>query len=55
VIPKILSAIVAIVLVVGFLSPVIFKLKETPLFVVVGLGIGLMLWDMWGSLREKDK
>ncbi len=54
-IPKILSAIVAIVLVVGFLSPVIFKLKETPLFVVVGLGIGLMLWDMWGSLREKDK
>ena len=51
---KIVAGIIAIVLVVAFVLPPALKLKEPALIVVIGLGIVLMLIDLWQSLRERD-
>jgi hypothetical protein len=51
---KIFAAILAIVLMLGFLSPVMFKLKDVVLGVVILIGIAMMLVDLWQSLRSKD-
>jgi hypothetical protein len=51
---RIFSGIVAIVLFIAFVAPVVIKLKEVSLGVVILIGIGLMLWDLWESLREKE-
>jgi len=48
---KIFSGIVAIVLMLSYLAPVVFKLKEVALGVVILIGIGMMLRDLWQSLR----
>jgi uncharacterized membrane protein len=50
---KIFSVIVAAVLVVAFVWPVIFKLKEIPLFIVAAIGIAMMVREFWEELREK--
>jgi hypothetical protein len=51
---KIFAAIVAIVMVGGFLLPYVLKMKEVPLGVVILAGIAMMLVDLWQSLQEKD-
>jgi uncharacterized membrane protein len=51
---KIISGIVAVALLVAFLLPVVIKLKEVALGVVVLIGLGLMARDLWESLREKE-
>lgn len=48
---KIFSAIVAVVLMVSYLAPVVLKLKEVALGVVILIGIGMMLRDLWQSLH----
>ena len=52
---KIFSAVVAIVLVLGFLSPVVFKLKDFALGAVIAIGIAMMLIDLWQSLQSRDQ
>jgi hypothetical protein len=47
-----LFALVAILMMGAFLWPIVFKLREVALFVVVGIGIAMMLIDMWQDLRE---
>jgi sugar phosphate permease len=51
---KIFAAIVTIVLVLGFLSPVVFKLKQVALGVIILIGIAMMLVDLWQSLQSKE-
>lgn len=51
---KIFAGIVAIVLMIAFLSPVVFKLKDIPLGVVILIGITMMLIDFSQSLRSED-
>jgi hypothetical protein len=51
---KYLSAVVAVVLVIGYLLPPVVKLKEAALGVVVLIGLALMLRDLWDSLRSKE-
>lgn len=51
---KIFAALVAVVLMIGFLAPVVLKLKEVALGVVIVVGIAMMLVDLWQSFREKD-
>ena len=51
---KILAALIALVLMVGFLIPVVFKLKEIPLGVIVAIGLGMMLVDLVQSLKSKE-
>lgn len=52
---KIFSGIVAVVLFLAFVAPVAVKLKEISLGAVILIGVGLMLWDLWETLREKDE
>ena len=51
---KIFSAIVAVVLLLGFIAPVVVKLKEVSLAAVVLIGVVLMLVDLWQSLQSGE-
>ncbi len=51
---KIFSAVVAVVLFLAYLLPVVFKLKEVSLGVVVLIGTTLMLVDLWQSFKRRD-
>lgn len=51
---KILFGVIAVVLMAGYNSVVAIKLKEIPLVIVILIGIGMMLWDLWDSLKSKE-
>ncbi len=51
---KIFAAIVAVALVLSFVTPMVFKLKDIALGCIVLIGVGMMLIDLWQSLRAKD-
>ncbi len=51
---KIVAALVAVVLLAGYLLALVFKLKEIDLGIVVVAGLVLMLVDLWQSLKSKD-
>ncbi len=51
---KIFAALVAVTLLVGYLSPIAFKLKEISLGVVMLIGLAMMLVDLWQSLQKPD-
>jgi hypothetical protein len=51
---KIFAAAAAVVLMVGFLVPVVLKLKEIDLGIVILIGIAMMLVDLWQSLQSKE-
>lgn len=51
---KICAGIVAAALLLAFVSPVVLKLNDLSLSVVVVIGIVLMGRDLWGSLKSKD-
>jgi hypothetical protein len=51
---KILAGIVAVSLVLIYLSPVVLRLREPALSAVVLIGVVMMLVDLWQSLRSKD-
>jgi hypothetical protein len=51
---KIVSALVAVFLLLAYLIPPVVKLKEVSLGVVIVIGIAMMLIDMWQSFREAD-
>ncbi len=51
---KIAAAIVAVILVLGYLLPPVFKLKDVALGVVICIGIAMMLVDLAQSLKSKE-
>ena len=51
---KILAGILAVFLMLLYLSPVVVKLKDVPLTVVVAAGVIMMLVDLWQSLQSKE-
>jgi hypothetical protein len=52
---KYVFAVLAASLVLIYLSPVVLKLKDPALSVVVIAGIAMMFVDLWQSLRSKDE
>lgn len=52
---KIFAAIVAIVLMITFLAPMVFKLKDVALGCIILIGIAMMLVDLWQSLQAKEE
>lgn len=52
---KILASLVAAGLVVLFTGAVVVKLKDLALAAVVLIGLGLMLWDLWESVRHEEE
>ena len=51
---KIFSGLVALSLLLAYLAPLVFKLKQVSLGVVVLIGVVMMLVDLWHSLQSKD-
>jgi len=51
---KLFAAVVAVILVVGFLVPVVLKLKDVALGAVISIGITMMLVDLLQSLKSKE-
>jgi hypothetical protein len=51
---KIVAAIVAIILMGGYLIAPVYKLQEVDLGIAIVLGMILMLIDLWQSLKSKD-
>jgi hypothetical protein len=51
---KIAAAVIAVVLVLAYLVPIVVKLKELALGVVITIGILMMLIDLWQSLHKED-
>jgi hypothetical protein len=52
---KIFAAILAVALMLAYLAPVVIRLREPALWVVVLTGIAMMLVDLWQSLQSKDE
>jgi len=53
--PKFVAGILSAALLIVFVGPVVVKLKDVALSAVVAIGLGMMLYDLWQSLREKDE
>jgi len=51
---KILAGILAVTLLLIYLSPVVLKLKDPALTIVALAGITMMLVDLWQSLKSKE-
>lgn len=51
---KIAAGVVAVILILGYLLPPVFKLKEVALGVVICIGIAMMLVDLVQSMRKDD-
>ena len=51
---KIFAGVLAAALVLAYLSPVVFKLKDVSLGVIIAIGIVMMLIDLWQSLKGKE-
>lgn len=51
---KIVSAIVATILMLVFLAAPVVKLKEIDLGIILLIGFALMAVDLWQSLQSKE-
>ncbi|MCD6042828.1 MAG: hypothetical protein K0R40_2431 [Burkholderiales bacterium] len=51
---KMLAAVIAVVLVLIYLAPPVYKLQDIELGAVVAVGIVMMLIDLVQSLRKDD-
>jgi hypothetical protein len=51
---KIVAAVIAVALFIAYLAPVVVRLNEVALWIVAVSGAGMMLLDLWESLKAKD-
>ncbi len=51
---KYIAGIVAMLLLLVYLGPVVFKLGDPALTVVILAGVVMMLIDLWQSLQSKN-
>jgi len=51
---KIIAGIIGAALLLAYVAPVVLRLKDYALSAVVLLGLGMMLVDLWQSLRAQD-
>jgi hypothetical protein len=51
---KVIAGILAAALMLAYMAPVVWRLQDVALWVVAGIGTGMMLLDLWQSLQAKD-
>lgn len=51
---KIFAGLLGSALLLVYVAPVVLRLKEVALWIVVLLGLGMMAVDLWESLRSKE-
>lgn len=49
-----MAGIVAAALLIAYLAPIIFKIKDVALTLVILVGVLMMLIDLWQSLQSKN-
>jgi len=52
---RIFASVIAALLLIAFVAPVVVKLKEVSLIVVVVIGLAMMLTDLWESIKSNDR
>ena len=52
---KAVYSVLAVVLMLLYLSPVLYRLKQVDLSIVVLIGVSMMLLDVWQSLKAKGE
>lgn len=52
---KLFAGAVAIALMLAYLLPMVFKLKQVALGVVILIAFTMMLVDLWQSLQSRDE
>lgn len=52
---KLVAGIIAAVLLAAFLGAVVLKLKDAALAAVALIGLAMMLYELWETLRENDR
>ncbi len=52
---KVIAGVLAASLMLIYLAPVVWKLREPALTIVVTAGIVMMLVDLWQSFKSKDE
>ena len=48
------AGLVAVILMLGYLLPPVFKLKEIDLAIAIIAGLALMLIDLWQSMKSTE-
>jgi hypothetical protein len=51
---KVIVGFVAAALLLIYVAPVVIRLNEVALWAISLLGVGMMLVDLWQSLRSKE-
>ncbi len=51
---KIVAGILAAALLLTYMAPVVLRLKDTALWIIAGIGVVMMLVDLWQSLQSKE-
>ena len=51
---RIFASVIAALLLIAFVAPVVVKLKEASLIAVVLIGLGMMVTDLWQSLKSGE-
>lgn len=51
---KSFAGLVAVILMLGYVLPPVFKLKQIDLGIAIIAGLALMLVDLWHSLKSED-
>ena len=52
---RIAYSIIAVVLMLLYLSPVLYRLKQVDISIVAAIGVTMMLIDVWQSLKSKEE
>lgn len=51
---KIFAGVIAAIMMVAYLAPIVLKLRDPALTIVVLIGLAMMVVDLWQSLRSRD-
>lgn len=51
---KVLFGVIAMLLMLGFVAPIVFKLRDVALTIVILIGVVMMAYDLWESIKERD-
>jgi hypothetical protein len=51
---KIVYSVMAVVLMLLYLSPVLYRLQQLDLTIAVLIGLSMMLVDVWQALKSKE-
>jgi hypothetical protein len=51
---KIIAGLIAAALLIAYMAPVVWRLQDIALWIVAGIGVAMMLVDLWQSLQSKD-